>query len=564
MNPRGGRSRFLLFAILTFSIIAGETLFGQSTNRQIGTGLTVTADRTVPRPPEEPACTVQLFSNFQFAHFSQSVQTFQFTPPTDCPGPWQTVVFQIDFSENPGAQFDRTPSVYLNNTNIYFGTTPEPLASVTNTWHVERDVTAYSALLSGSQQGTIVLANCTDDCPPPFNTLNGVFTVSASLQFYRANLNHPVQKQPDVVLPLMQINSSGGVNLPATLSSPTDQLATTFTLPENTVQAYLDVVSQSQSSNEQWYACFPNDLSAINLLFGCGNTDFRETEVTIDGVPAGLAPVSPWVFTGFLPDQWMPIPAAQTLDFIPYRVNLTPFAGLLSNGKPHTIAFSVFNDGGYFSATGSLLLFLDPVFTRVSGSVEENTLAAPNPVVTENLTGTATVTGTITVTSNRSYTITGYVDTSRGRVTTTVSQKQNFTGTQAINFDTVNFTVLDQNVSTESTVASTTTVKSKAGTDVTKQNFSFPITVDVIFPVPTALFGLTVATTQNYHTDTTTLHNGKTTGFASLTNTVSATDATPLSSSQQYQYSDSMGTLYNCEIGTANNVLTSVSGGCGP
>src|SRR5208283_3718667 len=195
-------------------------------------------------------------------------------------------------SENGGSQFDRTASMYLANANIYFGTTPEPLSTLTNTWHVERDVTDYSALMSMPQQGTIVLGNCTTDCGAPYNTLNGVFTVSANLEFYPADDRwHGDGHQnevPDAVLPLVQTNSGGGINLPAFLFSPTDQFSTTFTLPTNIERLYLDVISQSQSNDEQWYACFPDDLASINELFGCGHTDFRETEVTIDGQPAGI------------------------------------------------------------------------------------------------------------------------------------------------------------------------------------------------------------------------------------------------------------------------------------
>jgi hypothetical protein len=200
----------------------------------------------------------------------------------------------------------------------------------------------------------MVLQNCTTDCPAPYNTLlTGVFTVSADLQFY------PVQRTNIVtmpVLPLVQSNGQGGANFPAFLFSPTDQLSTTFTLPQNVEQVYLDVVSQSQSLDEQWFGCFPHDLSNINEA--AATQIFRETEVMIDGQLAGVAPVSPWVYTGFLPDQWRPIPAAQTLNFTPYRVNLTPFAGLLNDGQQHTIALSVFGDDSYFSDTASLLLYL--------------------------------------------------------------------------------------------------------------------------------------------------------------------------------------------------------------
>lgn len=571
MNARPLLIQQLLFMLVAATLISTSSAFAQSTNRKVGTQFEATADPLVERPHQQP-CVVPLFANYQFAHFSDSSQTFQFTPSANCSGPWEKVVLEIDFSENGGVQFDRTASMYVANANIYFGTTPEPLATPTNTWHVERDVTDYTALFGIPQQGTIVLANCTTDCPPPFNTLNGVFTVNADLEFYpvkggpdgdddrdRDGRKH---RTPDQVLPLAQSNGSGGVNLPATLSSPTDQLSTTFTLPKNTVEAYLDVVSQSQSTDEQWYGCFPNDLANINEVYGCGNTDFRETEVTIDGQPAGIAPVSPWVYTGFLPDQWVPTPGVQTLDFVPYRVNLTPFAGLLSDGKPHTVAMSVFNDDSFFSATASLLLFLDAGSSQVTGKVTKNTLTIPSPVVTENLQGTSTVTGTINVNSDRSFTIAGYVNTSRGKVKTSVSQHQKFSGTQTIDFDVANGTVFDQKTDVDNTVSSTTSTSTDDGTIVTRDRFSFPISVDFIFPVSSATFGFTVATAQNYHADSQVSLDGHGLRSASITNSVTATDVSPAASSQRYTSFDSDGFFYDCHIASTNNTLTSVSRGC--
>jgi hypothetical protein len=569
------RSRCFLVIALFASLLPTAAVLAQSTNRQIGTQFEVTADPLVPRPQGQP-CVVPLFANYQFAHFSQSTQTFEFTPPGNCRGPWEKVVLEADFSENGGAQFDRTASLFIANANLYFGTTPEPLATLTNTWHVERDVTDYSALLATPQQGTIVLANCTSDCGAPYNTLNGVFTVNADLEFYpaqpgdgwdqrgdddRGNEPEP-RRTPDQVLPIVQSNGSGGVNLPATLGSPTDQLATTFTLPTNTEQAYLDVVSQSQSTDEQWYACFPNDLASINEVYGCGNTDFRETEVTIDGKPAGIAPVSPWVFTGFLPDQWVPMPGAQTLDFVPYRVNLTPFAALLSNGQPHTIALSVFNDDSYFSETASLLLYLDHGSRQITGEVTQNTLTSPAPVVTENLQGTSTVTGTIKVTSNRNFTIAGYVHTSHGKITTSVSGQQNFSSTQTIDFDTVNATVLDQKTDVANNVSSATTVSGDDETVVTRDNFSFPITVDFIYPVSSSPFGFTVTTGQQYQAGKVVSRDGHVTYAKAVTNAVNATDVSPALSSQTYTFADSDGSFYNCHIASASNILTTVSRGC--
>ncbi len=319
------------------------------------------------------------------------------------------------------------------------------------------------------------------------------------------------------------------------------------------------MVAQSQSTDEQWYGCLPNDLANINEVYGCGNTDFRETEVSIDGNPAGIAPVSPWVFTGFLPDQWVPTPGAQTLNFVPYRVNLTPFAAILSDGQPHTVALSVFNDDGYFSATASLLVFLDAGSKQITGKVTKNTLAAPTPVVTENLQGTSTVTGTINVASDRYFTIAGYVNTSHGKVRTSVSQHQNFSGTQTIDFDTANGTVLDQNTDVQNTVFSTTSVSGDQGTVVTRDRFSFPISVDFIYPVSSAPFGFTVATAQKYETSSQVLQDGQEVSSSSATNAVAASVVSPATSSQRYTQSDLGGVIYDCRIGSTNNTLTAVS-----
>jgi hypothetical protein len=558
--------RFFAPILVLVSIMMIQPAFAQSTNRQIGTSFTATAEPLVPRPNEKP-CVVTLFSGYQFATFAETDQNFAFTPPADCPGPWEKVVLGLNFSENAGYQFDRTATLYLANANLYFGTTPEPLQTDTNTWHVERDVTDYSALFTAAQQGTMVLQNCTStDCPSGYSYLNGVFTVTAELQFYPAH-RHGFQRPsetPDAVLPLEQPNGNGGVSLPAILSNPTQQLTTTFTLPTNIERVYLDVISQNQSNDEQWYACFPNNLSAINELFGCGNTDFRETEITIDGQAAGISPASPWVFTGFLPDVWVPTPGVQTVEFVPYRVNLTPFAALLSDGKPHTVAMSVFDDDSYFSVTGSLLLFLDKGSKQVTGELTKDTLTAPNPVASDNLQGTTIVTGTIGVTQDRNFTIAGYVNTSHGRVETSIDERQKFASSIGIDFNVSTDDPLVQNTSVQNSIARTTTVSSWNGALVTQENWSFPISNDLTYPVSTSPYGYTVTTDQNYHADKQIFIGPFPIYFSSVDNKIKATDVSPAASSQSYTYFDSNGAFYDCQIASKKNVLTNVSPGCTP
>jgi hypothetical protein len=61
MNPRPrGFQQLASVALLTAALIPATIADAQSTNRQIGTQFTVTADPLVPRPDAEP-CVVPLF-----------------------------------------------------------------------------------------------------------------------------------------------------------------------------------------------------------------------------------------------------------------------------------------------------------------------------------------------------------------------------------------------------------------------------------------------------------------------------------------------------------------------
>jgi len=555
--------RFPVVTILALMLAVAHTAPAQSLDRQVGTQFTVTADPLVPRPSEQP-CIVQLFSDYTFAFFSESTQDFQYTPPADCPGPWAAVVFEANFSENAGVQFDRTASVYLANTDIYFGTTPEPLSTLTNTWHVERDITDYSALLTAQQAGTIVLANCTTDCPPPYNTfLNGIFTVSADLEFYPAQGgNNSGQAPPDAVMPLVQSNGSGGLNLPALLFSPTDQLSTTFNLPLNIEQAYLDVVTQGQQSDEFWYSCVPNDLT--NELQSCGGTAFREAEISIDGQPAGVAPVFPWIFTGGIdPFLWVPAPGVQTLDLLPYRVNLTPFAGLLSNGQPHTVAMNVLNVNSQFSVTGTLLLYEDHGSEQVSGAVTLNTIQSPNPVVTTNLqVNGSNVTGTVSTTSQRNFQVSGFVNTSHGTVTTSTQQSVNFSNLQKF---VINSNEYVQDISQQTPVDSTIATQQGWSTSFSNESFLYPLTADIKLTFPNGETVQTTTISQEFkHFEISPYFIGGVDNVMNAKDTLNFNTGvnTDTSSSQQYTLGNSLGQFYGCQIRSKSNVLAFVGRGC--
>ncbi len=454
---------FALVALLSLSAIAQKHT--APSTPQIGSANTVTADPKVPRPAGQP-CTVQLFSNFDFADFNP--QFFTYSP--DCAGPRAKFVLNSDWSVDAGRQFDRTAEIWIGGTNVYFGTTAEPSASVERSWHTEVDLTDYSTLLTSDQGGRVDLDNLVND------TYTSHLHGSAYLQFYPIGKHQQPPAVADLVLP-MAADSTGGT---VTLNTGSDQLAKTFSLPTNVEQAYLDVFAQSQSNDEFWYTCAPNDVSAE--LQDCGNTAFREGEVFIDGKPAGIAPVYPWIYTGGIdPYLWRPIPGIQTLNFAPYRVDLTPFASVLSDGSQHTVAVSVYNADMYFSATATLLLYLDHNSQKVTGALLKDTLGQPDPTVKENIkTNGIAYYGTVSVSSNRGFVVSGYVNTSHGKVETDVAQSITFSSAQTYNVY-IDGSVYDQTVKQNTGMAAQTSTKSSAGLRLDTRLNAWPLTLNFAY-----------------------------------------------------------------------------------
>jgi len=537
---------------------------------QIGSSNPVTAEPSVTRPRTTP-CVAQLFQNLQFADFN--LKSFSYTPPAGCPGPWSKVVFTADFTVTAGRQFDRTAAFYLGNANIYYGTTAEPRAALSPSWHVERDVTDLSVLFQKAQTGEANIGNFIGVSNGV--TYNGIIYANAALEFYPASWQDPPAKTPDIVVPVEGPGGDAG-----TLNTTTDQITQALNLPTNVERVYLDVIAQSQSNDEFWMFCVTNDQTVHLDEVGCGNTSFRETEVTIDGKPAGVAPVYPWIYTGGIdPYLWEPIPGVQTLNFKPYRVDLTPFAGLLSDGTTHTVGVSVFNADSYFLATANLLVFTDHGSKKVTGGILSNTLgAAPTPEVTEKITASSTgvYTGNILVTSRRAFEISGYVNTSHGRVETTVKQRVDFSSFQTFDVDP-NANAPDiQNTKQLTTVDSQTITRDGWQQRILAQHFAYPLTVDFAFTQnPDGSYAQLTTVDQKEEVKESLSGDGHEFGAAvkEWSNEVHATDtlnrdsglnfvgSTGSKTSQKYVLKGNRGECYSRTLSAADHVLVSVDDG---
>lgn len=425
-----------------------------------------TADPPLAVPDTKP-CAVPLFSNVQFEGFTPA--PFAFTPPTACPAPWSKVVLSVSLSVTPGVQFDRTATIGVGGSTVFFGTTAEPFSNEGPSWTVQRDLTDLSVLFNAPQMGQVSIGNVVNQ------QYTGIIIGSATAYFYPPDAKYPAPVVPDIVVPLADSNGN-----PVPLDTPTSVLSTTFTPPTNVENAYLDVIAQSQSSDEFWYTCVPNNLSGP--LNDCGSTAFRETDATLDGQPAGVSPVYPWIYTGGIdPFLWAPIPGVQTLNFVPYRIDLTPFAANLDNGASHQVALSVFNADNYFAVTGNVLLYLDHGATGpLTGKLDLNTLSAAPPETTAE-TGNFNPRGQIQTLSGRAFTIAGHLKTSHGLVRTQVNQSISFTQHQSITNSSNQFI---QNIQQDETVGSSTYTSGTTG-GVASESFDFPLSLNYNYTVNT-------------------------------------------------------------------------------
>jgi hypothetical protein len=185
----------------------------------------------------------------------------------------------------------------------------------------------------------------------------------------------------------------------------------------------------------------------------------------------------------------------------------------------------------------------------------------------------SSITGTVDVTSKRSFTISGYVNTSHGTVTTKVAQTVSFFNYQ---YYDLTDTVYAENINQGTTVSSNTMVSQPGvASTVYNQEYSFPFVVDYS-DVYLSNGNITQKTTakQTYQLTTSTTQAGKVTYSSTLVNAGQHADTLFLNSSfqitgntaqsaaQQYNYFDSTGVAYDCDIAAAANLLTSFSTGC--
>jgi hypothetical protein len=358
-----------------------------------------TAAPSVERPPT-PSCTVQIV-NEQFDDFTPYTGTF--TPPAGCPGPWNKVVLRME-GKVQGVQYDRLGHLEVGGVTLFKTSTPEPSRDGIS-WAVEKDVTPYAPLLSRTQPVWMLIGNVVND------TYTGVLDVQVYLTFYQAQGRYKTAETANDVLPLSNPRREGSA------------IIGEVTVPRNTERLIAEVYATGSGGGceEFWYITAPTVVP-----YSCPADDgpYREVQIEVDGKVAGIAMPFPHVYTGGWsnPFLWYVLPAPRAFDVRPIRYDLTPFAGLLTDGQPHQLRVSVLGvpEGrpGWDLPT-NVLVWRDAGSTRVRGGLLSHQVG---PVANTSTHAVVDGWNQVDTEGRHRLHVSGYVRTSKGYVVTSVEQ----------------------------------------------------------------------------------------------------------------------------------------------
>lgn len=222
----------------------------------------------------------------------------------------------------------------------------------------------------------------------------------------------------DLIVP---ISSDGNRGFWFRVESEKDSHSTRIRIPKNTHRAVLELCVSFHGNDEFWYSNPPNSYITTNgLATERGNGAYREVYATIDGEVVGWEVPFPVIFTGGInPLFWEPVVAIGAFNLPSYDIDLTPFLGKILDGKEHSFGIGVVRGISYWLVNANLHLWLD----HDSSVVHANDVVHRRPETSiernEEFRG---LDGEFEVEAGKETLITGWVASSAGNITTTISQ----------------------------------------------------------------------------------------------------------------------------------------------
>jgi Peptide N-acetyl-beta-D-glucosaminyl asparaginase amidase A len=424
----------------------------------------VTVEAPVVRAPARH-CTVTFLREHGFAGGPPASAAL--LPPPQCPPPWSQVVLELD-TRIKGVQYDRIGAIRLDGRYEFLRfSTAEPTRHGIR-YRVERDVSDYAPLLRVPRRLDVQVENVVN------KEYNGVIYLTGRLVYYESARGFPRATPAARILPV-----PNGAHPQAWVGTGRAATASFAGLPRNLVRARLDVFATNHGCDEFWYTNVPDAYAAAHRKDQlCGGGPYRELDVWVDGRLANVIYPFPYIWTGGVnPLLWRPLSAIHTLVVPPYQVDLDAWAGQLSDGKRHAFAITVYNDRGRWPLDANLLLWTDPARARTGGRVTFDDIAAtPADASVTHLGATG---GTYRTSATRHWRVSGYVDTSTGRVLHSLESWLRFRNVQTLDLPSGL-----QNATQETAFVTTTTSGLAGHLRRERVVTSYPLVANALYPPP--------------------------------------------------------------------------------
>ncbi|KAL0914991.1 hypothetical protein M5K25_015386 [Dendrobium thyrsiflorum] len=410
-------------------------------------------DPTLPplHPTHNPKCSITILQH-DFADTAGAPPvSVPYYPPADCPAPWSRVVLELSGSASD-IQKDRIAAIWLSGAELLRTSTPFPLSPGVF-WRVQKDITRYTALLrspspddnsTDAEAAAAATATISMMLENSNASLPGVYSVNISLHFYRgavAQLNsHPIIKglyrEPaDLILPISNEVGECGPGYWFKLHNESDVQLTSLSIPNNTYRAVLELYVSHHADDEYWYANPLRSTEETKLMSLSSsllsspfrpkaNGGFRQVELTIDKLYAGAVVPFPVIYPGSInPFFWAPVAGIAAYDLPSYDLDLTPFVGLLVDGREHEFRLIIRDSQPFWLVSGNLHLWLDAWSDRVEGKLVRHRvppLRLSRQADWRGSDGKSSIDGQVIVR------FAGWVSSSKGNVSTSIRQRLKF------------------------------------------------------------------------------------------------------------------------------------------
>ncbi|CZR61613.1 uncharacterized protein PAC_11510 [Phialocephala subalpina] len=431
---------------------------------------------------------VILQHNFAASYGSPYVGTY--SPPKNCS--FTTAIFNMSIT-SIGINYDRLGLLFFGDIEVWRTTTAMPVRTGIY-YNFQKDVTAFDTLLRSEQKVIMQLDNIYD------SVFTGNYNVTITALYYN---DHDTPTPADTILPISAQLSSQ--NQSSVLSLPDGNATISFTLPRNVARAVVSILASGNGAEEFWYTNVPTEYDdTFNNTAIYGYSPWREVQLLIDGELAGVGWPFPIVFTGGIsPGLWVPIVGIDTYDLPSFEIDISPWLGLLCDGKSHTFALKVVGYdsvttfgtvGSNWWITGSIFLWVDSDGNQTTGTTLQSTIAAPSFDFIPTITTSSGLNTSLLVSlsAHRTLSHTSTITTSKGSRTLTWSQTLSYINKQ-------NFTALGYNETLYQLTSGTSSYsplisQASTETDIIRNTYNYPIsfTQQYVVPVDATLMNSTL------------------------------------------------------------------------